>query len=232
MTGPDHPAAGAYYDHEAEYRKRRRRGWSGWEESFDGCEMEIFFDTGWLRAADHIFELGCGGGQAAIIAARHGCRVAACDASPTATEMARENLAAESSEVRSRIRIQCADILKPDFCCEGAPFDAVLDIHCFHGMVAHADRDRFLDVAWNHLKPGGRLLSANMCGLPHTVALRATVDLDRRISLNGTRYFAEEDEVRGQLIQRGWQIAFWQRRVDPHDVDYLLFVARRPRHAS
>lgn len=221
-----YPAAGTYYDHEPEYRRRRAKGHRGWDRVFDPCELQIFVAEKLLRPGDRVLELGTGGGQAALFAARLGCTVAACDASPTSIEMARENLRDEAPEVQRRVEFVLADLLTgPRFA--AAPFDVVLDIHCLHGMVLAEHRQQFLRLAKSWLRPGGLLLSANMCGLPHTEALLATVDVPRRISHDGHRYFAEEDEVRDELAAAELEIVYWNRRQDPDDVDYLLFAARR-----
>ena len=228
MTRHDavNPAAGKYYDHEPEYQKRLAQGSTDWEEVFDRSELDIFIEQELLLRGDVVLDLGTGGGQSAVAAARLGCRVQACDSSPTAIAMARQNARAEPAGVQERIDWICADVLtNPSW--DAAPFDVVLDIHLFHGMVTPQHRGLFLQLTRSWLKTGGLLLSANMCGLPNTKALLETVDVARRVSRNRTRYFAEEDESRAALSDARLDVVYWNRRRDPDDVDYLLFAARR-----
>ena len=226
-TQESNPAAGKYYDHDAAYRKKKRDGWIGWDRQFDPSEMDLFTREGLLRAGQRILNLGCGGGQEAIIAARLGCHVDAFDASPTAIDLAIANARVEPQAIASRARFTCADFLDHPTIPESL-YDVVLDIHCLHCMVREEDRRAFLALSGRALRAGALLLSANMCGLPNTAALRATVKSGSCISLDGRRYFAEEPEIRELLAAGGFEIVYWNRRRDPTDVDYLLFGATKP----
>lgn len=220
------PAVGKYYDHDEAYMAKVAKGWQGWDERFDMCEIDMFTQEGLFAPDARVLEVGCGSGQAAISVAEMGCCVDAFDSSPTIILAAEESLAQASLEVQQRVRFYCEDLLsKPVF--RFKEYDIVMDIHCFHCLVEPKHRDEFLRYAWDSLRPDGLLLSANMCGLPNTKELLETVMPGTNISRDGRRYFAEESEIKQSLAKADFEVSFWHRRRDPQDIDYLLLAARK-----
>ena len=214
-----------YYDHEPAYRDRLSRGWCGWSEQFDPCELEIFIAEKIIRPGETILDLGCGGGESSLMLADFGCQVIGLDAAPTALELAGLNHAHRSESSRCRVTF-----VRQDFLADPMPpargVDVVLDLHCWHCLVTPEHRRALLRFAQAALRPGGLFVSANMCELPNVPHLLETVQPGTRISRDGRRYFATEDEVRELLVEAEYSPVFWLRRHDPNDIDYLLLAAR------
>jgi SAM-dependent methyltransferase len=96
-------------------------------------------------------DLGCGTGAHSIYLAQHGLSVVGVDFSPKAIELARE----KARQKRVAVDFRIGDVTRLDFLRE--PFDAVLDVGCFHGLDA-AGRARYAEHLARLTRAGGLFL--------------------------------------------------------------------------
>jgi SAM-dependent methyltransferase len=132
-------------------------------EDFDAsyqAEMPPPWDIGRPQAAfvhlleageirGHVFDVGCGTGEHALMAAAAGLTATGIDAAPTAIRLAREKAAERSLEVHFEV----GDAL--DLSGLGPQFDTVLDCGLFH-VFDDDDRVRFVASLGGVVVPGER----------------------------------------------------------------------------
>jgi ubiquinone/menaquinone biosynthesis C-methylase UbiE len=128
-----------------------------WAELLDGLA---------LRGDEQILDLGCGRGAVLLMAAgrlRTGRAVGVDlwrkqDQSGNEPDATRRNAAAEG--VDDRVELYTADMTALPF--ENNRFDVVLSSLAVHNIKGRAGRDRAIDEAVRVLRPGGRLLIADI----------------------------------------------------------------------
>jgi sarcosine/dimethylglycine N-methyltransferase len=108
-------------------------------------------DLARIRASDRVLDAGTGiGGTARLIAAEHGCRVAAVDLTPEYCEIA--NWLNDAVGLGDMIEVRTADVTELPF--DAASFDVVVSQHV---QMNIADKHRLYAEARRVLAPGGRL---------------------------------------------------------------------------
>ncbi|MEV4345924.1 class I SAM-dependent methyltransferase [Actinoplanes sp. NPDC049596] len=135
-----------------------------------------------LRGDEQILDLGCGRGALLISAALRvpggravGVDLWRADQSGNGPEATMRN--ATAAGVADRVTLETADITALPF--PDASFDVVVSNVVVHNLTAAADRDKAIDEAVRVLRPGGRLLIAD---------LRHTKQYQRRLQpLGATR---------------------------------------------
>src|SRR5438128_10839827 len=88
-----------YYDHEDAYRQVVERGGTGWDDCCANTANDSYRDLMaflvWPGLANlpgrRVLEIGCGGGQAALVLAGKGFTVTGVDFAPSAIAIARAN---------------------------------------------------------------------------------------------------------------------------------------------
>jgi SAM-dependent methyltransferase len=80
--------------------------------------------------AGRALDLGCGTGTTALYLADHGWQVVGVDFAPNAIRRARR----KAGRLKDRVSFRVADVTRPDFLADEAPFDLVVDIGCLHGL--------------------------------------------------------------------------------------------------
>lgn len=128
-----------------------------WRELLDGMD---------LRGHQRILDLGCGRGAVLLMAAEYvpdgravGVDIwSTKDQSGNAMAVTRDNAVAEG--VAGRVELQTADMRQLPF--EDASFDAVVSSVAIHNINTQVGRDQAIDEAWRVLRPGGRLLIADI----------------------------------------------------------------------
>lgn len=128
-----------------------------WSELLDGLR---------LRGDERILDLGCGRGAVLCMAAQRVPRGRVVgvdiwsrgDQSGNAEDMTRRNAAAEG--VADRIELHTADMRQLPF--PDASFDLVVSNMAVHNIGTAAGRDQAVDEALRVLRPGGRLLIADI----------------------------------------------------------------------
>lgn len=123
-------------------------------------------DGAGLRGDEHILDLGCGRGAALLMAAEYlpdgravGIDIwSSKDQSGNSMNMTRANAAAEG--VADRVELHTADMRKLPFGDNG--FDVVVSNVAIHNIDSQAGRRQAIDEAWRVLRPGGRLLIADI----------------------------------------------------------------------
>jgi SAM-dependent methyltransferase len=121
-----------------------------------------------LRGDERILDLGCGRGAVLLLAAQHlttGRAVGVdlwrgVDQSGNSAEATRRNALAEG--VADRVELHTADMTALPF--EDNRFDVVVSSLAIHNIRGGAGREKAIDEAVRVLRPGGRLLIADVRG--------------------------------------------------------------------
>ena len=128
-----------------------------WQGLLDGIAM---------RGDERLLDLGCGRGAVLLMAAEHLPRGSAVgidiwsskDQSGNAMATTRANASAEG--VADRVELRTADMRQLPF--DDDSFDVIVSNVAIHNISARADRDKAIEEAWRVLRPGGRLLIADI----------------------------------------------------------------------
>lgn len=123
-------------------------------------------DSAGLRGDERLLDLGCGRGAVLLMAAGYlpngravGIDIwSSKDQSGNAMEVTQANATAEG--VADRVELQTADMRKLPF--EDGSFDVIVSNIAIHNIDSNAGRDQAIDEAWRVLRPGGRLLIADI----------------------------------------------------------------------
>ena len=121
-----------------------------------------------LRGDERILDLGCGRGAVLLLAAQHLTTGRAVgvdlwrrgDQSGNASDATQRNAAAEV--VADRVELRTADMTALPF--EDDSFDVVVSNLAMHNVKGRAGRDRAIEQAVRVLRPGGRLMIADIFG--------------------------------------------------------------------
>jgi methylase of polypeptide subunit release factors len=97
-----------YYDHEMVYGRIRNEGGTGWP-SVDLKHFEAFLESEFCPKTGRALDLGCGGGELAILLAQRDWDVTGIEYSETALTMARENV------IKAGVRVELlrGDVARP-----------------------------------------------------------------------------------------------------------------------
>jgi arsenite methyltransferase len=140
-----------------------------------------------LRGDERILDLGCGRGAVLLLAAQHLTTGRAVgvdlwkrgDQSGNAAEATRRNAAAEG--VADRVELHTADMTALPF--EDNSFDLIVSNVAIHNIKGRAGRDQAIEEAVRVLRPGGRLMIADIWATrqyrSHLVEL-GMIDIARR----------------------------------------------------
>ncbi|MFO0808894.1 MAG: class I SAM-dependent methyltransferase [Gemmataceae bacterium] len=123
-------------------------------------------DTLNLRGDERILDMGCGRGAVLLMAAQHlttGRAVGvdlwrSVDQSGNSLEATRRNAVAEG--VADRVELHTADMTALPF--EDNSFDVVVSSLAIHNISGRAGREKAIDEAVRVLRPGGRLMIADV----------------------------------------------------------------------
>lgn len=119
-----------------------------------------------LRGDERLLDLGCGRGAVLLMAAQYLPQGRAVgvdiwsnkDQSGNAMAITEENALAEG--VAERVELHTADMRQLPF--ENGSFDLIVSNVAIHNIGQRAGRDQAIDEAWRVLRPGGRLLIADI----------------------------------------------------------------------
>jgi ubiquinone/menaquinone biosynthesis C-methylase UbiE len=169
-------------------------------------------------------ELGCGGGQVALMLAGRGYTTYGVDYSETAVRLAERN----ARQAGLAIAFSVGDCLSLDGF-DDAAFDLAVDNHVLHCLIGVQDRMAFLRSAYRVLKPEGILFSETMSCEGKFDAEAVDADPSTRIARSHTRYWASRSELNGELETAGFLI-FHQELRGPESLvgAHIITYAKRP----
>lgn len=118
------------------------------------------------RGDERVLDLGCGRGAVLLMAAQYLPQGKAVgvdiwsgkDQSGNALSVTEQNALAEG--VAQRVELHTADMRQLPF--ENDSFDLIVSSVAIHNIGERAGRDKAIDEAWRVLRPGGRLLIADI----------------------------------------------------------------------
>lgn len=139
------------------------------------------------RGDERVLDIGCGRGAVLLMVAEHLTSGRAVgvdlwkrkDQSGNSIEAARRNVAAE--QVADRVDLHTADMTALPF--EDASFDLVVSNIAIHNVRGRAGRQKAVDEAVRVLRPGGRLMIADLWGTKDycaRLAMLGMLDITRR----------------------------------------------------
>jgi len=224
-----------YYDHEKAYRQIAAKGGTGWDDlsgvkGNDSYDSFIeFLDSSFassLKEHSSVLELGCGGGQVAMMLARRGYLAHGTDFSPMAISLAKAN----ADRAGLTIDFKEGDCLTlKDYA--DTSFDLVVDNHVWHCIVGREDRSAFLKTAFRVLKPGGLFFSETMTREGNFSPPVVGADPDTFIATNKSRYWVARDETLEELNLAGFEILHERiksQAATPGVGDLLVVYGKRP----
>jgi arsenite methyltransferase len=165
---------------------------------------EILAQLG-LRGDERLVDLGCGRGAVLLMAARllpDGKAVGvdlwkSSDQSGNALEMTRRN--AEREAVADRVELHTGDLRSLPFA--NASFDLALSSLAIHNIHGDAERAKAIDEAVRVLKPGGRIVIADVrAARQYAERLRQLGMADVRVRPLGWRFWYGGPWVATQLV--------------------------------
>jgi arsenite methyltransferase len=135
-----------------------------------------------LRGDERILDLGCGRGAVLLMAAQHlttGRAVGIdlwkrADQSGNSVEATQRNAIAEG--VADRVELHTGDMMALPF--EDNSFDVVVSSLAIHNISGRAGREKAIDEAVRVLRPGGRLMIADIRGTRHHAAQLARIGMN------------------------------------------------------
>lgn len=194
--------------------RRQRRVWSLRAATWDqhgsaglGKVTAAVLDAAAVRPAEVVVDLGCGTGQLSLPLAERGGRVLAVDVSQDMVDRLEE-----AASRRAVTSLECAAVPIEDLELPERSVDLVVSSYALHHL-RDADKARLVSAIFTWLRPGGRLVVADM------MFGRGASSSDRKIIAGKVRALARKGPG-------GW----W--RVAKNGARYLLRVHERPVPAS
>jgi SAM-dependent methyltransferase len=182
-----------------------RADWNSWEQV-----RNYAMQNEWLNATEQalveryfskdgeLLNLACGAGREAVLLARQGLRVTACDWSPRMMAEARRR----AQEANLPVRFAVADLMDDLPYTEHA-FDYLLLANIAYSyLFPQYRRLRFLRQAYSILRPGGVFIVSLACagdGLPGEEKLQRLFMKLRQVALFN-RHYEPGDSVRGSFV--------------------------------
>jgi 2-polyprenyl-3-methyl-5-hydroxy-6-metoxy-1,4-benzoquinol methylase len=143
--------------------RRQRRVWSGRVASWDqhGSAGLAAVTMAVLEAADvepdaQVVDLGCGTGQISLPLATRGARVLAVDVSPAMVRRLESQARGHGAESLDGLVMPIEELVLP-----ARSVDLVVSSYALHHL-RDADKARLVSAAFSWLRPGGRLMLADM----------------------------------------------------------------------
>jgi 2-polyprenyl-3-methyl-5-hydroxy-6-metoxy-1,4-benzoquinol methylase len=143
--------------------RRQRRVWSGRVASWDqhGSAALTAVTAAVLEAADvkpdaQIVDLGCGTGQISLPLATRGARVLAVDVSPAMVRRLESQARSQGAETLDGLVMPIEELVLP-----AQSVDLVVSSYALHHL-RDAEKARLVSAAYGWLRPGGRLVVADM----------------------------------------------------------------------
>jgi ubiquinone/menaquinone biosynthesis C-methylase UbiE len=143
--------------------RRQRRVWSSRAATWDqhGSAGLTAVTTAVLEAADvkpdaQIADLGCGTGQITLPLAARGARVLAVDVSPAMVRRLESQARSRGTESLDGLVMPIEELVLP-----AQSVDLVVSSYALHHL-RDADKARLVSAAYSWLRPGGRLVVADM----------------------------------------------------------------------
>jgi 2-polyprenyl-3-methyl-5-hydroxy-6-metoxy-1,4-benzoquinol methylase len=194
--------------------RRQRRVWSLRAATWDqhgsaglGKVTAAVLDAAAVRPAEVVVDLGCGTGQLSLPLAERGGRVLAVDVSQDMVDRLEE-----AASRRAVTSLECAAVPIEDLELPERSVDLVVSSYALHHL-RDADKARLVSAIFTWLRPGGRLVVADM------MFGRGASSSDRKIIAGKVRALARKGPG-------GW----W--RVAKNGARYLLRIHERPVPAS
>jgi arsenite methyltransferase len=143
------------------------------------------------RGSEQVLDLGCGRGAVLLMAAAHvphgnaiGVDIwSSKDQSGNAMDVTTRN--AEAEGVADRVTLKTADMRELPF--SDGSFDLVVSNVAIHNISDRAGRERAIEEAWRVLRPGGRLLIADISNSRQYQQQLAALGVDARRRALGWR---------------------------------------------
>jgi ubiquinone/menaquinone biosynthesis C-methylase UbiE len=175
MNSSEPPALGLRHGEEAEHRhslarvatenavRRQRRVWSGrvasWDQHGSAGLVQVtaaVLEVAGVQPDTQVVDLGCGTGQISLPLARRGARVLAVDVSPAMIRQLESEAGRAGVTSLEGLAMPIEELNLPD-----QSVDLIVSSYALHHL-RDADKARLVSSAFRWLRPGGRLVIADM----------------------------------------------------------------------
>jgi ubiquinone/menaquinone biosynthesis C-methylase UbiE len=175
MNSSEPPALGLRHGEEAEPRhslarvatenavRRQRRVWSGrvasWDQHGSAGLVQVtaaVLEVAGVQPDTQVVDLGCGTGQISLPLARRGARVLAVDVSPAMIRQLESEAGRAGVTSLEGLAMPIEELNLPD-----QSVDLIVSSYALHHL-RDADKARLVSSAFRWLRPGGRLVIADM----------------------------------------------------------------------
>ncbi|MEM7626100.1 MAG: class I SAM-dependent methyltransferase [Planctomycetota bacterium] len=203
-----------YYDHEALYERIVAKDGVGWDDLNDDAADDSYEAVTEFLESEHmkhlspgkpVLDLGCGGGQVAIMLAQRGFAAFGVDFSPTAIDLANTNCLEHGIKAEFAV----GDCLGLDEYADRS-MDAVIDNHVWHCIIGERDRQKFLSSIWRVLRDGGIFFSETMTRQGDFDPDVVNADPVTFVCKHQSRYWASEAEILSSIAGCGFDAVFQQ----------------------
>jgi 2-polyprenyl-3-methyl-5-hydroxy-6-metoxy-1,4-benzoquinol methylase len=223
-----------YYDHEPAYRKIEAQGGRGWDDLKPAVEnaaayeaIQSFLASGFIPLPGRdvsALDVGCGGGQVAVMLAERGYTAYGVDYSETAIQLAERN----AREAGVTIDFSVSDCLRLEGF-ESETMDLAVDNHVLHCFIGAENRLAFLRTVYRVLKPGGILFSETGSCEGNFDAAAVEANPATRISRCHTRYWVSLTELGRELEVTGFCVLNHELRGQEYKTGAnIVTYAQRP----
>ena len=185
----------AYYDAEPRYQKEASVDWYRQNETMNQALRDALVE--YISPKKAVLEVGCGGGWLAEHLLKAGVRAySGFDYSETAITNARKRL-----EAFEEARIWRGDALAPQNYTK--KYDCIV-AHQFLQCLVGPHRAQWLALCKSALYAESVLILSTTIGIPSAHA--DAIDPVTKQNKLGNRYFAEEEEIKAEIIAAGFEV--------------------------
>lgn len=199
-----------YYDHEPVYRQVAANGGQGWHEAcIGGASGDLyqgvmqFLNSPLCPDSESAsaLDLGCGGGQVAIMLAQRGFEVTAVDYSETAISLG----VANAAKAGVKISFHVGDCTNLDFLLRDS-FQLVIDNHVAHCLIEGNHRAAFFAEIRRLLASNGVFFSETLFACEHLDPAAVELVAETSHNVNRTRNWVSRRRFVDELTSAGLDI--------------------------
>ncbi|PIE51993.1 hypothetical protein CSA37_08885 [Candidatus Fermentibacteria bacterium] len=222
--------ASKYYDTEIDYLRKRSNGYTGWSTKENKCHVPsgVYNCLQLIGAAPicKVLDLGCGGGENAIVFSKMGYDVLGVDISKTAIEMARINALKKNTQ-KDKIQFKVLDIVTNNRIYK-QNYDLYYIDSVLHFLTDKNDRFKLYENINNGIS---QIKNIYLSALTRSNLYRQSFlslfeenEEGHLISHDSKRLLFDEQELLKELNLSGFDVVSYQSISQYHENEYMIFM--------